>query len=251
MMRNIVNENVKKHKRKRVQRVPGCFDMKTTVFYVANIVMMLKYIHGLGIVHRDLKPENLLLGNNGYLKLADFGFAKDISVTNDRSYSLCGTPEYTAPEIYKRTGHSYGADWWALGVILYEFASGFSPFHVGTANGWDSYLEISRYIGAYPNVHFPSIFTDNLQDILLSLLCPTLSDRYGSPYLPANVCMKHNFFDEIDWKQLEKQAITAPFIPEIKDVMDDNHFDDCDDIHTISTEYNMPRDRLGSWADAF
>lgn len=77
-----------------------------------------------------LALENLLFNNEGYLKLADFGFAKQVN--KSRTYSLCGTPEYTAPEVYRRSGHGTAVDFWALGVLLYEMASGFSPFHVNS-----------------------------------------------------------------------------------------------------------------------
>ena len=65
------------------------------------------------VVHRDLKPENLLFDRDGYLKLVDFGFAK---VVRDRTFTLCGTPEYLAPEIISNKGHGLGADWCALGT---------------------------------------------------------------------------------------------------------------------------------------
>jgi serine/threonine protein kinase len=130
--------------------VPGCFPQAQYTFYSAVITCALGYLHNLGVVHRDLKPENLLLSSNGYLKLADFGFAKDLK--GKKAYSLCGTPEYTAPEVYKRAGHGCGADYWALGVLLYEMASGFSPFHVDSENSWDCYIEISRYSKAHPSI---------------------------------------------------------------------------------------------------
>jgi CRP-like cAMP-binding protein len=130
--------------------VPGCFPESQFRFYAAVITVSLGYLHNLNVVHRDLKPENLLIASNGYLKLADFGFAKDLK--GKQAYSLCGTPEYTAPEVYKRAGHGCAADFWALGVLLYEMASGFSPFHVESENSWDCYIEISRYSKAHPNI---------------------------------------------------------------------------------------------------
>ena len=70
-------------------------------------------MHGLKVVYRDLKPENLLLDEKGYLKMVDFGFAK---VVQDRTWTLCGTPEYLAPEIILNKGHAFGADWWCIMV---------------------------------------------------------------------------------------------------------------------------------------
>ncbi len=90
-------------------------------FYTANVTIMFEYMHGLNIIYRDLKPENLLLDNDGYLKLTDFGFAK---IIEGRTYTICGTPEYIAPEILLKKGHGKAVDWWALGVLIYEMNHG-------------------------------------------------------------------------------------------------------------------------------
>jgi len=98
-----------------------------------------------------LKPENLLIGSDGHLRITDFGFAKKIV---DRSYTLCGTPEYLAPEIIMGQGHNQGVDWWALGILLYEMLSGYPPFY--DANPYDIYRRIA--IGCYEfpaNVSMP------------------------------------------------------------------------------------------------
>lgn len=84
-------------------------------FYAAEIVSALEYLHARNIVYRDLKPENLLLAKDGHLKITDFGFAKKLT---DRTWTLCGTPEYLAPEIIQSKGHNKAVDWWALGGSL-------------------------------------------------------------------------------------------------------------------------------------
>ena len=84
-----------------------------------------EYLHSKNIIYRDLKPENLLIAHDGYLKLTDFGFAK---VVDGRTYTLCGTPEYLAPEILLNKGHGKPVDWWTLGILTYEMIAGIDPF---------------------------------------------------------------------------------------------------------------------------
>ena len=86
---------------------------------------MFEYLHSKNIIYRDLKPENILMAADGYLKLTDFGFAK---YCDSRTYTLCGTPEYLAPEILLNKGHGKPVDWWCLGILIYEMQAGnFKP----------------------------------------------------------------------------------------------------------------------------
>jgi protein kinase A len=86
---------------------------------------MFEYLHSKNIEYRDLKPENLLINGDGYLKLTDFGFSKYVE---RRTYTLCGTPEYLAPEILLNKGHGKPADWWTTEILLYEMLAGIDPF---------------------------------------------------------------------------------------------------------------------------
>jgi serine/threonine protein kinase len=96
-----------------------------TLFYAGEILLALEYLHSLDTVYRDLKPENLLLTHKGHVKITDFGFAKKIE---DRTWTLCGTPEYLAPEIITSKGHGKAVDWWAFGILVYEMLAGYPPF---------------------------------------------------------------------------------------------------------------------------
>lgn len=105
-------------------RREGRFSEDVALFYISEILLAIRYLHMNGIVYRDLKPENLLFDNKGNIKLADFGFAKVIH--KNKTYTMCGTPEYLSPELIRgqKTGYSKSIDWWALGVLIYEMLVG-------------------------------------------------------------------------------------------------------------------------------
>lgn len=153
------------------------FDTKSAVFYAAEIVCAFEYLHGQDIVYRDLKPENILLDNEGHIKLADFGFSKKIP---HRTYTLCGTPEYLAPEIIQNKGHNSAADWWALGVLVYEMLSGSPPFYdENTLRIYEKILH-ARF-GEWPR-HFDSC----TRDLIKKLLSADPNRRLGSGNLDTS-----------------------------------------------------------------
>lgn len=95
-----------------------------------QLALAIGHLHSKKIVYRDLKPENVLVGEDGYMYLIDFGISKKLA-SEEVTRSFCGTPEYLAPEMLKRAGHSYTLDWWTLGVLTYELMVGFPPFFAG------------------------------------------------------------------------------------------------------------------------
>uniref|UniRef100_F6SGA1 non-specific serine/threonine protein kinase n=1 Tax=Macaca mulatta TaxID=9544 RepID=F6SGA1_MACMU len=121
----------------------GALPVDMVRLYFAETVLALEYLHNYGIVHRDLKPDNLLITSMGHIKLTDFGLSKIglMSLTTNlyeghiekdaREFldkQVCGTPEYIAPEVILRQGYGKPVDWWAMGIILYEFLVGCVPF---------------------------------------------------------------------------------------------------------------------------
>ncbi|EYB91368.1 hypothetical protein Y032_0206g1954 [Ancylostoma ceylanicum] len=94
-------------------------------FYSMEIICALRHIHPKNIVLRDLKPENLLLSRDGHVKISDFGLAK---VLKGKTYTICGTPEFMAPEILSKKGYGMDVDWWSLGILLFELITGRTPF---------------------------------------------------------------------------------------------------------------------------
>lgn len=119
----------------------GSFRENEVKFIVAQLAMALGYLHTHHIVYRDLKLENILLNDDGYISLVDFGISKQLSSDDptrmsqpltqrgQRTFSVRGTPEYMAPEMLKMEGHSFPVDWWALGTLTYELLVGEPPFY--------------------------------------------------------------------------------------------------------------------------
>ena len=139
-------------------------------FYSSQIVQIFEYLHSKNIIYRDLKPENVLIGQDGYIKLTDFGFAK---VVENRTFTLCGTPEYLAPEILLNQGHGKPVDWWTLGIILYEMLAGIDPF-----NDDDPMIIYQNILKG--RLKFPSGFDSDAKSLVKHLLVADLSARYGN-----------------------------------------------------------------------
>ncbi len=98
---------------------------ESVVVYSAMVLLMVEYLHAKMIIHRNIKPENLMISPDGYLKLVDFGYCK---IVLDKTFTICGTPEYIAPETLLNKGSNKGVDFWALGILIYELTVGTDPF---------------------------------------------------------------------------------------------------------------------------
>lgn len=185
------------------------FKEETSRFYASQVVLAIEYIHQMDLVYRDLKPENILIDRNGYIKITDFGFCKLIK---DRTYTLCGTPEYLAPEIINNKGYGRSVDWWSLGVLLYEFNAGYSPF----ASVHGDHMKMLEKICAvkYKN---PNFFSAELKSLITNLLQSDLSRRYGNLKDGVNDIKNHDWFKTINWLSIYFQKATPPIIPKVSD----------------------------------
>ncbi|XP_040012880.1 microtubule-associated serine/threonine-protein kinase 2 isoform X2 [Xiphias gladius] len=212
--------------------------------YFAETVLALEYLHNYGIVHRDLKPDNLLVTSMGHIKLTDFGLSKVglMNMTTNlyeghiekdaREFSdkqVCGTPEYIAPEVILRQGYGKPVDWWAMGIILYEFLVGCVPF-----------------FGDTPEELFGQVISDEInwpegedapppdaQELITVLLRQNPLERMGAG--GAAEVKQHQFFHNLDWNGLLRQK--AEFIPQLESEDDTSYFDTRSErYHHLETE---------------
>ncbi|KIV90760.1 hypothetical protein, variant [Exophiala mesophila] len=232
------------------------FPFSTVQFYAAEITLILAYLHEVQFVaYRDLKPENILLDVDGHLKLVDFGFAKYLPPAQDPpsafsklgdeqmepqasgagvTYTLCGTPEYLAPEVIRNTGHGTAVDWWALGILVYEMLIGQPPF-------WDQNpMRIYEQIVA-GHIRFPTSHPSHqghrhslhvpraARDFILALCKTDPTQRLGHIAGGSKRVMEHYFFDGIDWDEIYYRRRRGPIIPRVEWAGDAGNFDEYPD----------------------
>ncbi|XP_072347087.1 microtubule-associated serine/threonine-protein kinase 1-like isoform X2 [Scyliorhinus torazame] len=223
----------------------GALPVDLAQMYFAETVLALEYLHNYGIVHRDLKPDNLLITSMGHIKLTDFGLSKIglMSLTTNlyeghiekdaREFldkQVCGTPEYIAPEVIVRQGYGKPVDWWAMGIILYEFLVGCVPF-----------------FGDTPEELFGQVISDDImwpdgdealpadaQHLISSLLQPNPLDRLGTG--GTYEVKQHGFFKDLDWTSLLRQK--AEFIPHLESEEDTSYFDTRSDRYHHVNSYD-------------
>ena len=180
-------------------RKEGRFSNDIALFYTTEIVLVFEYLHQKGISYRDLKPENLLIDRQGHIKITDFGFAKYVQ---DRTYTLCGTPEYLAPEIIQSKGHGMPVDWWALGILIYEMIAGFPPFYDESPFGIYQRILSGR-------IEFGRVFNYKAKDLIKKLLQGSPRRRYGCRGSGANDVKRHKWFKGVDWDMVYNRHLLS------------------------------------------
>lgn len=195
-------------------------------FYAAEVLDILEYIHNHGIIHRDIKPENLLLGNDGHIKLIDFGSAKLLrpldganleKLQDERNCSFVGTAEYVSPEVLNSQPVTFGADMWALGCVIYFMMEGRPPFKAAS-----EYLCFQKVMAR--DFVMPDHFSEETQSIINQLLDMDPKKRLGTGPEGHKELKKHPFFEGINWDTLwESEA--PPSIALLSDSSEDEEGD--------------------------
>ncbi|KAM7197714.1 camp-dependent protein kinase type 2 [Rhypophila sp. PSN 637] len=188
-------------------RKSGRFPNPVAKFYAAEVTLALEYLHSHDIIYRDLKPENLLLDRHGHLKITDFGFAKRVP---DLTWTLCGTPDYLAPEVVSNKGYNKSVDWWSLGILIYEMLCGYTPF-------WDGGSPMKIYENILKGrVKYPAYINAQAQNLLERLITADITKRLGNLYGGSQDVKDHPWFAEVTWDRLATKNIDAPYTPPVK-----------------------------------
>jgi len=223
-----------------ILRDRGNFEDPTTRFYTSCVVEAFDYLHSRGIIYRDLKPENLLLDAGGYVKLVDFGFAKKLQVGR-KTWTFCGTPEYVAPEVILNKGHDISADYWSLGVLMFELLTGTPPF-----TGTDPMKTYNIILKGIDAIDFPRNITARAKELIKKLCRDNSAERLGYQKGGIRDIQKHKWFDGFNWEGLRQRTLQPPIMPSIQSSLDTSNFD----------EYPMdsdgpPPDDVSGWDDLF
>jgi len=193
------------------------FSFTVYQFYAAELVAGIQCLHELNVMYRDVKPENILIHSDGHIRLTDFGFAKILDTT-DRTFTLCGTPEYLAPEIIQGVGHGTSVDWWAIGILIFEMSAGFPPFYGD--NPFSVYQKI-----LHSHIKFPSSVPQTTRAIINGFCTINRSRRLGSGRGGFDNMKNHRFFWGIDWRAAARQLIVPPIVPTVNSAGDTSNFD--------------------------
>ena len=201
----------------RIMKV-GRFKEPTAAFYAAEIALGLMYLHSNGVIYRDLKLENVLLDQDGHIKIADFGMCKEDIIDGATARTFCGTPDYIAPEIVQGHPYNKSVDWWSFGVLCYEMLVGHPPF-----DGNDEEELFAAILTQ--TIDFPNAVSKEAREVVKGFLTQNPIKRLGCGPNGDQDIREKEFFQIIDWDQLEAREIEPPFQPQNKNPKKAENFD--------------------------
>ena len=191
------------------------FSEEQTRFFISCIIQGLSHIHSNNIIHRDIKPENLVLDSKGYVRITDFGIAKENEKDNSKETS--GTPGYISPEVLFKKNHSFSTDFFAVGVIGYEFMKGKRPF-LGSKDEIKEKMKDKNYFEEKVKIkeddkYYKKGWSGECIDFINSLLELNPKERLGSKF-GIEELKEHQWLKYYMWEEIEQKKLDAPFIPD-------------------------------------
>jgi len=196
---------------------------KNAAFYGAGVFTALNYMHQRKIIYRDLKPENVLIDSSGYCVIIDLGFAKVVKL---RTYTMCGTPLYIAPEVILQRGHNKSADIWSFGVLLYELITGETPFYKDGMEQRKLFRNICNCDYKFPS---RKVVSKEAKDLISRILVKRPPNRLGMLAKGESDIQHHPWFGDIHFFSLSQKRIEAPWIPPVENDLDSSNFDKFDE----------------------
>lgn len=200
-------------------RRKGQFSEQEAKFFAIETAAAIRALHEYKIVHRDLKPENICLSSDGHVRLIDFGYTK---VINDQTNTLCGTPEYLAPEVVQGHGYGLAVDWWGLGILLHEMLYGYPPFY-----GHNPFEVYEKILKGTENVVFPRtpVTSGRAADALRKLLTRDRRSRAGCGRGGFSGIRGLGFFSGTSWDSVPNQLLEPPLVPTVEMEGDSSNYD--------------------------
>ena len=185
-------------------------------FFISNLILSLNYIHNNNIIHRDIKPENLVLDENGYTRITDFGIAKKKSDFKKMKGDTSGTPGYMAPEVMRGVVHSFEVDFFAVGIVAYEFMKGKRPYN--GKNRKEIKEEMLMKELGIKEEEIPEGWTKESVDFINKLIIRKKENRMG--YNGIKEVKEHPWIKYYPWDMILSKTLPSPFIPQNKDNFD-------------------------------
>ena len=223
----------------------GVVSCEHAAFYGACVLAALGHVHANSVVYRDVKPENVMIAADGYLKLVDFGYAKRLA---ERTYSVVGRVEYLAPEVLLQRGHWFGADWWALGVLIYEMVCGCTPF-TNMGHERDERVICANIASGKYEWPLPTHLGEALCGVVRGLLTRERATRLGCGGGGSRDVASHPFFAHVDMDALLTKSVPPPHVPTLSGPLDMSNFS-CEETVSVAGEGPYPDD-INAWDRSF